>query len=80
MFKNNLLIFIGGQLKTKNGQKYVVNQFNQSPQGYFISKPCGLFYILLLIAMMILTALITYVLLVPRYVLSHSLINFLNKQ
>lgn len=64
-------IFLGGQLKTKNGQKYVVNQY-RSPEGYFISKPCGFLYILLLIIMMILTAIITYLLLSQRFIQNHS--------
>lgn len=55
----------GGQLKSKNGQKYVVNQYN-SADGFYITKSCAFIYFVIFVIMMILTALLTYILIVPR--------------
>jgi hypothetical protein len=60
-----LIVLPGGQLKSKNGQKYVVNQFNRA-EGFYVSRPCAIFYIAVVIIMALLAALLTYVLLVPR--------------
>ncbi|XP_037811400.1 aminopeptidase N isoform X2 [Lucilia sericata] len=47
----------GGQLKTKNGQKYV---FNGRPSGIFVSKTCATFTAIITILAIIFTILITY--------------------
>lgn len=52
-----IFFFKGGQLKTKNGQKYV---FNGPPSGVFVTKTCIFFAALLAVLAVIFTALITY--------------------
>lgn len=47
----------GGQLKTKNGQKYV---FNGRPSGIFVSRTCAIFTAIITILILIFTILITY--------------------
>lgn len=65
-FKSKFSISIlGGQLKSKNGQKYVVNQYRDA-EGFYVTRSCAFIYLVLFIIMMILTALLTYVILVPR--------------
>lgn len=54
------VMFIGGQLKTKNGQKYIVN--DSSKNGLFITKTCAISSVILAIAAVITAILITYVL------------------
>lgn len=56
---------LGGQLKSKNGQKYVVNQYRDA-EGFYVTRSCAFIYLVLFVIMMILTALLTYVILVPR--------------
>ncbi|KAI9578284.1 hypothetical protein GQX74_015170 [Glossina fuscipes] len=55
--KQFLLIFERGQLKTKNGQKYV---FNGRPSGIFVSRTCAIFTAIITILILIFTILITY--------------------
>ncbi|XP_013102535.1 aminopeptidase N isoform X2 [Stomoxys calcitrans] len=47
----------GGQLKTKNGQKYV---FNGRPSGIFVSKTCAIFSCIIAILIVLFSVLITY--------------------
>ncbi|CAO1436554.1 unnamed protein product [Diamesa hyperborea] len=54
----------GGQLKAKSGQKYVINQY-KTAEGFYVTQICGYLYFVALIVMIILTALITYFLIVP---------------
>jgi hypothetical protein len=55
----------GGQLKSKNGQKYVVNQY-RTAEGFYVSRPCAFVYLILFLVMMLLSALVTYLIFVPR--------------
>ncbi|XP_068153557.1 aminopeptidase N isoform X1 [Drosophila tropicalis] len=54
----------GGQLKTKNGQKYV---FNGPPSGVYVSKPCLVVTAFIMVVILIFSILITY------FVTSHGL-------
>ncbi|XP_037909799.1 aminopeptidase N isoform X2 [Hermetia illucens] len=47
----------GGQLKTKNGQKYVVNQ---QPEGVFVSRTCGILTGIIALCVLIIAILLTY--------------------
>ncbi|XP_075148016.1 aminopeptidase N isoform X1 [Haematobia irritans] len=47
----------GGQLKTKNGQKYV---FNGRPSGIFVSKTCAICSFIIAIMILLFSVLITY--------------------
>ena len=58
-------------MKSKNGQKYIINQYN-NPEGFYVTKTWAFLYFLLLIIMMILAALLTYLLCIPKYVKSRS--------
>ncbi|XP_054728242.1 aminopeptidase N [Anastrepha obliqua] len=49
--------FTGGQLKTKNGQKYV---FNGPPSGIYVTRTCVFFTAVLALVALIFTILITY--------------------
>ncbi|XP_055677770.1 aminopeptidase N isoform X2 [Lutzomyia longipalpis] len=53
----------GGQLKTKNGQKYVVNH---KPEGYFVTKGCIALMACATILALLTVFLLTYFLVVPR--------------
>ncbi|XP_059621978.1 aminopeptidase N isoform X2 [Phlebotomus argentipes] len=53
----------GGQLKTKNGQKYVVNH---KPAGYFVTKGCIALMACAAILALVAVFLLTYFLAVPR--------------
>lgn len=64
MFKKNnlniflfILPFIGGQLKSKNGQKYIVNH---RPDGYFIPRLVAVIFCVLAVAAMMVIFLLTY--------------------
>lgn len=62
---HTLIIISGGQLKAKNGQKYVVNQY-RTAEGFYVGRSCAFIYIIAFIVMMILTAVLTYLIFVPR--------------
>ncbi|XP_016951233.1 aminopeptidase N isoform X2 [Drosophila biarmipes] len=49
--------FLGGQLKTKNGQKYV---FNGAPSGVYVSKACLIIAAFIIVVALLFTGLITY--------------------
>ncbi|KAH8388432.1 hypothetical protein KR093_006169, partial [Drosophila rubida] len=49
--------FLGGQLKTKNGQKYV---FNGPPSGVYVSRACLIISAFIMLAALISSVLITY--------------------
>ncbi|XP_030558822.1 aminopeptidase N isoform X1 [Drosophila novamexicana] len=49
--------FLGGQLKTKNGQKYV---FNGPPSGVYVSRTCLVISAFIMVAALISSVLITY--------------------
>lgn len=67
MRKNNRIppshFLAGGQLKSKNGQKYVVNQ---KPDGYFLTKSCAILIGVATVIAMVLVFLITFFLLTQR--------------
>ncbi|KRG01187.1 aminopeptidase N isoform X2 [Drosophila mojavensis] len=56
--------FLGGQLKTKNGQKYV---FNGPPSGVYVSRTCLVVAAFIMVVALIFSVLVTY------YLASHSL-------
>lgn len=62
-FKTDLVLIFslpaGGQLKTKNGQKYV---FNGPPSGVYVSRTCLIVSFLIMLAALISAVLITYLL------------------
>jgi len=49
--------FPGGQLKTKNGQKYV---FNGAPSGVYVSKACLIIAAFITVLALLFTIVITY--------------------
>lgn len=57
------LILTGGQLKTKNGQKYV---FNGPPSGVYVSKACLIISAFIMVAALISSVLLTYFLASPK--------------
>jgi hypothetical protein len=59
---------LGGQMKSNNGQKYVVNPQEQRPigDGYYVGKLGVFLYLFILAALMIITSVITYFLFLPR--------------
>lgn len=54
---------LGGQMKSKNGQKYVVNH---KPDGFFLTKSCALLIGLATVIAMVLVFLVTFFLLTQR--------------
>lgn len=54
---------LGGQMKSKNGQKYVVNQ---KPDGYFLTKSCAALIAISTIVALIAVFLLTFFLLQQR--------------
>lgn len=54
-----LFFFTGGQLKTKNGQKYV---FNGPPSGVYVSRTCLVVSLLIMVAALISAVIVTYLL------------------
>lgn len=58
-----LFYFLGGQLKSKNGQKYIINH---RPEGFYISKSHAILLALLAVIVMAAVFLLTY------FLLAHS--------
>lgn len=56
------IIIPGGQLKSKNGQKYVLNHY-QKPESYCFTKVCLLTSLAIFIMSFFLGSLLTYLLL-----------------
>lgn len=54
---------LGGQMKSKNGQKYVVNE---KPPGYFLTKSCAALIAIATVVAMVLVFLVTFFLLTQR--------------